>query len=134
MGARSCLVVFLASVLIIITLPSSVLGRQYKQLAAIHVTNLMPKGSGPMQIRCKSSYTDYGMHQVGEGDEYQCGVRERAVYYCMATLGRQMASWHAFQPRRDGSGKAVYWMLKDDGIFLSWDNSSWVRKSVWETD
>ncbi|KAK8560792.1 hypothetical protein V6N13_026227 [Hibiscus sabdariffa] len=134
MGARSCLVVFLVSVLIIISLSSSVLGRQYKQLAAIHVTNSMPKGSGPMQISCKSSYTNYGMHQVDEGGEYQCGVQERAVYFCMALSGRQMASWHAFQPSRDGSRKAVYWLLKDDGIFLSWDNSTWVRKSVWESE
>ncbi|KAK8518523.1 hypothetical protein V6N13_027993 [Hibiscus sabdariffa] len=134
MVARSCLVVFLVSVLLIISQSSSVVGRQYKQLAAIHVANSMPKGSGPIQIHCKSSYTDYGMHQVDQGDEYQCSVRERAVYFCMATSGRQFAWWHAFQPSRDGSRKAVYWLVKDDGIFLSWDNSTWVRKSVWQTE
>ncbi|KAE8717542.1 Detected protein of unknown function [Hibiscus syriacus] len=134
MGGRNYLVAFLVSVPIIISLSSSVLGMQHKQSATIHITNSMPKGSGPMQVRCKSSHTDYGMHLVDEGDGYRCDVRERALYYCMAISGRRVASWHAFQPRRDGNRKAVYWLLKDDGIFLSWDNSSWVRKSMWETE
>ncbi|KAE8698084.1 Detected protein of unknown function [Hibiscus syriacus] len=134
MGGRNNLVVFLVPVLITISLSSSVLGIQRNKLATIHVMNSMPKGSGPMQVHCKSRYTDYRMQQVGEGDGYRCDVRERALYYCMAILGRRVASWHAFQPRRDGSRKAVYWLLKDHGIFLSWDNSSWVRKSMWETE
>ncbi|KAL4295774.1 hypothetical protein GQ457_12G001680 [Hibiscus cannabinus] len=133
-GGRNSLVVLLVSVPIIFGLSSSVVGRQYKQLATIHVTNSMSKDSGAMQIHCKSSYTDYGMHQVGGGDEYECSVRERALYYCMAISGRRVASWHAFQPRRDRSRQAVYWLVKEDGIFLSWDNSSWVRKSLWETE
>ncbi|MBA0830677.1 hypothetical protein Goarm_015195 [Gossypium armourianum] len=132
-GGNGHVLVFLVSVFFFI-ISSSVDGSQYKQLSTIHVMNSMAKGSGPMQIRCKSRYTDYGMRQLGEGTEYRCGVREKAVYYCMGMTGRRIASWHAFQPRRDGNRKAVFWLVKENGIFLSWDNSTWVRKSDWETD
>ncbi|XVF29194.1 hypothetical protein REPUB_Repub15cG0099300 [Reevesia pubescens] len=131
MDVRSSFVLFLVSVFIFSV---AAVGEQKKHLATIHVMNSMPRESGAMQVRCNSRYSDYGMHQVGVGDDYQCGVRETALYYCMAISGRQIASWHAFQPRRDGNHKAVFWLVKEDGFFHSWDNSTWVRKSVWETE
>ncbi|XWS35089.1 hypothetical protein CRYUN_Cryun21dG0096200 [Craigia yunnanensis] len=131
MDARSSFVLFLVSVFIFSV---AGLGGQDKHVATIHVINSMPRESEPMQTRCKSRYTDYGMHQLRVGDDYQCGVQEKALYFCAALSGRQIASWHGFQPRRDGNHKAVFWLVKEDGFFLSWDNSSWVRKSEWETE
>jgi hypothetical protein len=28
----------------------------------------------------------------------------------------------------------VYWMVKEDGFFISWDKANWVRKYRWETE
>ncbi|KAG6678866.1 hypothetical protein I3842_14G103100 [Carya illinoinensis] len=47
---------------------------------------------------------------------------------------KSFSSWHGFQPRRDMGRGVVYWLVKDTGFFLSWDNSSWVRKQLWETE
>lgn len=137
MDGRSSFIVFLVSVFILIVAVAEqgLEGKQLdKHIATIHVINSMPKDSGPMQIHCNSKYTDYGMQQVDVGDDYQCGVREKALYYCAALSGREIASWHGFQPRRDGNRKAIFWLVKEDGFFLSWDNSTWVKKSVWFTE
>ncbi|XVF84688.1 hypothetical protein PTKIN_Ptkin17bG0057800 [Pterospermum kingtungense] len=131
MGGGRSLIVLLVSVFV---LSVAGLGGQDNHIATIHVINSMPKDSEPMQIHCKSSNTDYGMQQVRVGDDYQCGVREKALYFCAALSGRQIASFHGFQPRRDGNHKAVFWLVKEDGFFLSWDKSKWVKKSEWYTD
>ena len=35
-----------------------------------------------------------------------------------------LASWHAFQPRRDENHETVFWMVKEDGFFISWDKAN----------
>ncbi|MBA0780101.1 hypothetical protein Gotri_004241, partial [Gossypium trilobum] len=79
----------------------------------------------PIQLGCNSRYKDHGMHQLHVGEDYQFGVEEKALHFCEAISGRQIASWHAYQPRRDWNHKAVFWRVKENGFFLSWDNSSW---------
>ncbi|KAF4355362.1 hypothetical protein F8388_026632 [Cannabis sativa] len=50
-----------------------------------------------------------------------------------AIWGRFMGSWHGFQPKRD-LNNSVFWLIKPNGFFLSWDNSTWVKKALWETE
>ncbi|TYH49993.1 hypothetical protein ES332_D10G174600v1 [Gossypium tomentosum] len=113
MDGRSSYVLFLVSVFIF-----SVAGRLGlgKRIATVHVTNSMPRELQPIQLGCNSRYKDHGMHQLHVGEDYQFGAR------------------HAYQPRRDWNHKAVFWRVKENGFFLSWDNSSWVRKSIWQTE
>lgn len=131
MDGRSSYVLFLVSVFIF-----SVAGRRGlgKRIATIHVTNSMPRELQPIQLSCNSRYKYHGMHQLHVADDYQFGVEEKALHFCEAISGKQIASWHAYQPRRDWKHKAVFWRVKENGFFLSWDNSSWVRKSVWQTE
>ncbi|KAB2062105.1 hypothetical protein ERO13_A10G120800v2 [Gossypium hirsutum] len=131
MDGRSSYVLFLVSVFIFSVAGRLALG---KRIATIHVTNSMPRELQPIQLGCNSRYKDHGMHQLRVGDDYEFGVEERALHFCEAISGRQIASWHAYQPRRDWNHKAVFWRVKENGFFLSWDNSSWVRKSVWQTE
>lgn len=105
------------------------------QLATVHITNGLPKiNSSPMNIRCSTEQTDFGVKTLGCGEDYRWIVEERGVYFCEALWGRFMASWHAFQPKRDVGQRLVFWLVQPSGFFLSWDNSSWVRKSTWETE
>ncbi|KAJ4722891.1 putative Plant self-incompatibility protein S1 family [Melia azedarach] len=103
-------------------------------LAQVHIMNALPKGSEPIRIRCTSGNTDVGARELAPGSDYSWSVEERAVYYCGALWTRQIASWHAFQPRRDSKHENIFWLVKENGFFLGWDNSTWVRKSTWETE
>lgn len=111
-------------------------GAHVNQLPVVHVISALPANSEPVKVECTSQRTNthLGIHTLNVGDDYQLTVVENALHYCQAIWGRWFASWHAFQPRRDVSHGAVYWRLKDDGFYLSWDNSSWVRKETWQTD
>lgn len=97
-------------------------------LPAVHVINALPKNSEPMDLQCD------GEKILNAGEDYQWTVEENKLVYCEAFWGKLFASWHGFQPRRDVGHRAVYWLVKDTGFFLSWDNRSWVRKHLWETE
>jgi hypothetical protein len=106
------------------------------QLPVVHVTNALPVKSEPVKVECTSEHTNthLGIHTLNVGDDYQWTVVENALHYCQAEWGRWFASWHAFEPDRDVSHGTVYWLVKNDGFYLSWDNSSWVRQETWQTD
>ena len=105
-------------------------------LAVVHVINALPNNSEPMRIQCTSPRTDtnLGEYTLYVGDDYQWNVTHKSLHYCEALWERRFASWHAFQPRRDVSHGTVYWLVKHNGFFLSWNNSSWVRKESWQTE
>lgn len=101
----------------------------------VHVMNALPKGSAPMEIRCNSRSTNLDAKQLKSGDDYRWIVqKERATYLCAALWVNKIASWHGFQPRRDANQKSVFWLVKENGFFLGFDNSSWVKKSTWESE
>ncbi|KAG7941901.1 hypothetical protein I3843_16G071800 [Carya illinoinensis] len=83
----------------------------------------------PMRLQCSGEEII-----LNAGEDYQWTVEENKLVYCEAFWGRSFASWHAFQPGRDVGRGAVYWLVKDTGFFLSWDNRSWMRKQLWETE
>lgn len=114
--------------------------QQGKKLATIHIiTNSLPKNNpNPVEfkLRCTNSKQNYfGVETTLKwGDDYQFGVEERATYFCETLWGRYFGSWHAFQPKRDIGHESLFWLVKPSGFFFSWDNSTWVKKAVWETD
>ncbi|KAG6668903.1 hypothetical protein I3843_01G197200 [Carya illinoinensis] len=106
-------------------------------LTVVHVMNSLPKSSPyPLKIQCKSKNMQvrHGEEVLKVGDDYRWTVEKNEIYYCQAVWFRFFASWHAFQPQRDLSNETVYWLIKDNGFFHSWDNSSWVRKETWQTE
>lgn len=105
-------------------------------LPTIHVTDKLPANSEPVKIECSSQRTSkhLGQHTLKAGDVYEFTAVENDLHFCEAERGNYFASWHALEPSRDGTHKDIYWQVKDDGFYLSWDNSHWSRKEVWETD
>ncbi|OMO59739.1 Plant self-incompatibility S1 [Corchorus olitorius] len=104
-------------------------GDKKKPLATIHVMNAIPN---PIRLHCSSGQKDYGEEVVHAGAEYQIGVEENASYSCDALWGGLwFANWNAFRPHKDGSRKVVFWLAKSQGVFHSWDNSTWVKEMDW---
>lgn len=102
----------------------------------VHVMNGLPKSSYPLKIQCESKnmHDRLGEQVLKVGDDYKWTVEKNEIYYCQALWFRFFASWHAFQPQRDLLNETVFWVVKDNGFFHSWDNSSWVRKETWQTE
>lgn len=106
-----------------------------RKFATVHIINALPKNSsGSLNLRCVSRHTELGVQTLKGGDEYNWIVTQRALFYCEALWIRFIASWHAFQPKRDSGHDSVFWKVQENGFFLSWDNSTWIRRAVWETE
>lgn len=41
------------------------------------------------------------------------------------------ASFFAYDPSAEGNHQKIYWLIKEDGIYHSWDNSSWQKRKSW---
>ena len=41
------------------------------------------------------------------------------------------ASFFAYDPSAEGNHQKIYWLIKEDGIYHSWDNSSWEKRKSW---
>ncbi|KAJ6388159.1 hypothetical protein OIU77_026685 [Salix suchowensis] len=87
-----------------------------------------------MSVSCSSSNIVFGEQTLVNGEVYKWRVSQRKLHYCVAIWERFFASWHAFQPRRDGNHETLFWMVKEDGFFISWDKAKWVKKYRWETE
>ncbi|KAL5781511.1 hypothetical protein ACOSP7_006540 [Xanthoceras sorbifolium] len=106
-----------------------------KVAASVHVRNGLPVKSGAMRIECSFHGKSLGIHDLGVGEDYSWTVEEeKALYFCKAIWGTKMGSFHAFQPRRDANHATVFWLVKQNGFFLSWDNSTWIQRSPWDTE
>lgn len=120
--------------LVLIVLVASSLFITISGATSVHVVNSMPKKSGQVRIHCSSEHIDLGSHILIEGEDYNWAVEEKAVYFCEAVrLPRNFASWHAFEPERDVGHDSVFWLVQEDGFYLSWDNSTWDKQATWET-
>ncbi|KAK9266564.1 hypothetical protein L1049_021411 [Liquidambar formosana] len=87
-----------------------------------------------MDVICKFDGYNLGYHTLLPGDDYQWSATEKGVYYCRATWVNKIVAWHGYQPLRDASHGTIFWLAKDDGIFLSYDKSSYVKVADWETE
>ncbi|KAF4367260.1 hypothetical protein G4B88_026767 [Cannabis sativa] len=68
------------------------------------------------------------------GPTYHFDVNENNnVVNLQANWASLYAAVNVFDPARDIGHTSVYWLVKPDGLYLSWDNSSWQQKAVWLT-
>ncbi|KAL6189323.1 hypothetical protein ACLB2K_040712 [Fragaria x ananassa] len=134
MASRSLILFLLIPLFSFTSILGSSEGLEYKPLPRVHIINALPPKSEPANIECKSRHTDVGERDLNVGDDFTWNAKERSLYYCRAFWGRFFSSWHAVQPKRDNGKAAVFWLVKEHGFFLSWDNSTWVKKSVWQTE
>lgn len=126
------------------TLTLSPQGDHNRRLATVHIITSPPlpkNNSNPGEVlnvritNSKQSYFAFSLQTTLKwGDNYQFVVEERAVYFLEALWGRFIGSLHVFQPKRDVGHESVFWLVKQNGFFLSWDNSTWVKKCVWDTE
>ncbi|KAJ6882634.1 hypothetical protein NC651_029035 [Populus alba x Populus x berolinensis] len=58
-------------------------------------------------------------------------VVEKDTYYYAAEWKQYFSSWYGFEVPRDENHGTVYSLMKEDGIYLSWDKANWVLQNTW---
>ncbi|CAK7346262.1 unnamed protein product [Dovyalis caffra] len=107
---------------------------QEQHLPIVQVINSLPPNSQTLQVSCDTENIDLGEHTLSVGQVYEWKVEKKSIYYCAAQWKLYFASWHAFELPRDENREMVYWAVRKDGFYLSWDKTKWVRNSTWETE
>ncbi|KDP27635.1 hypothetical protein JCGZ_19640 [Jatropha curcas] len=113
---------------------TSIIDNHRDEATTVYIINGLPKSSETMQVRCSSKSTSPDPRSLDAGEEYNWTVKEKGMYKCYSVWREFFQVWHAFQPRRDRNYREVFWVVKEDGFYLSWNNSSWVRKAIWESE
>nr|ACU13958.1 unknown [Glycine max] len=39
--------------------------------------------------------------------------------------------FYAYDPTMEGGHQKIYWLVKPDGVFHSWDNNNWEKRKTW---
>ncbi|KAM6544761.1 hypothetical protein CsatB_025497 [Cannabis sativa] len=115
-------------------------GAQKPNTVYIITTNNLPKNNtNPDEFKIQISNSKQSLSKLETtlkwGGNYNFVVSEStSTYYLEALWGNVMASVNVFKPNRDIGHQSVFWLIKPNGFYLSWDNSTWVQKGVWETE
>lgn len=103
-------------------------------LPTVQIINSLPANSPPLNVSCSSKNIILGGRSFSAGEAYEFKVKGKDVYSCAAQWQRYFESWQGFERPRDENHGAVYWLVKKDGFYRSWDKASWVLEDPWETE
>ena len=102
----------------------------------IELTNGLPEkyGAVPLDILIKSQTKAVDERVVKLGESFKWSVTPDSIYYVQGVLGNKFASVHGFEPGRDAGHATVFWLVKEDGFYLSYDNASWNKVAPWVSE
>ncbi|KAJ6388157.1 hypothetical protein OIU77_026683 [Salix suchowensis] len=58
-------------------------------------------------------------------------LNQKDTYSCAAQWQRYIESWNGYELPRDENHGTVYWLVKKDGFYRSWDKASWELENPW---
>nr|KYP47067.1 hypothetical protein KK1_031297 [Cajanus cajan] len=50
---------------------------------------------------------------------------------CLMIWQPLCASFNRYDPSREGNHQRIYWSIRKDGIYHSWDNVNWDKRTGW---
>lgn len=102
---------------------------------SVHLIADLPTNRTPtMQVTCKIQ-TGLPLLSVtmvpGQEFPFDAGITND-IYVCFAEWGAIYAWFNAYDPIKDDKGKPiVYWSIRIDGFYKSWDKVNWVGVTDW---
>ena len=134
MAFRDCFTFFLVFFLISICfLSTSTLARPHTHRPNIMVDllNDLPNNTHePLELSCDQGSSAY----LKQGDHYNLTLKVDRDSECTATWWRWFTTWDAYEAKRDKGHDNVYWLVKKDGFYHSWDGSKWKLVEYWYTE
>ncbi|XVF29186.1 hypothetical protein REPUB_Repub15cG0098500 [Reevesia pubescens] len=66
------------------------------------------------------------------GEHFQITRWPDRPYICKAENGSKKGHWLAFDPLRDVLHEDVFWLVREDGFYFSYDQSNWKKINGWQ--
>ncbi|CAL0301242.1 unnamed protein product [Lupinus luteus] len=124
MAFRNCFtfsLLFLSYFLIMSTLAKSIV---------VDIQNNLPKDA-PEQLKIRCGEDPWFDLKVG--DHYNRTPSTDQVFECHAVWGRWFTTWSAYDTNQSKGHSTVYWLVKKDGFYRSWEGSKWTLTEKWYT-
>lgn len=96
-------------------------------LVGIHIKDDMPPNSETVRLNCIKGYWD----KLHPGDEFHFGELRKFRFVCKAIWRDKDGIWMAFEPVRDRDYRHVYSSVREDGFYISYDQSNWKILNSW---
>ncbi|GAU49394.1 hypothetical protein TSUD_366880 [Trifolium subterraneum] len=97
---------------------------------AFELVNIDVNFSDGISVRCNSQSNGLTNQGFGFGFVHlSVPIGQREI--CHASLNDSSTLFTAYDPKYDQGHPFVYWMVKQDGLYHSWDNKNFVKKGVW---
>ncbi|OIV95771.1 hypothetical protein TanjilG_20221 [Lupinus angustifolius] len=126
MAFRNCFtfsLVFLSYFLIMSTLA--------KSNVVLDIENNLPNDKpGLFKFRCGGD----DWFNLRFGDHYIRTAPADPDYECNAIWGRWFTIWKAYDTNEFKGHDKVYWLVKEDGFYRSWEGSNWTHDGNWYTE
>ncbi|KAI4346065.1 hypothetical protein L6164_013147 [Bauhinia variegata] len=103
----------------------------HRQEIAINIRNALPSNT-EQPITLVWDNTD--SFHLKTGKDFNSSVKVNQSIECTAVWLQWFASWDAYEPQRDKGHDSVYWLVKKNGFFISWDKTKWKKVEDWGTD
>ncbi|KAJ4829313.1 hypothetical protein Tsubulata_019039 [Turnera subulata] len=102
----------------------------------VYIINSMPPNSQSIEVNCSSASSPIVDRELLVTEAYQLNVESKIPYLCIArmTQRRYIQIFDAYLPSRDKAHCKIYWLVNQDGFYLSWDRDKWVRKALWQSE
>ncbi|KAK7412580.1 hypothetical protein VNO78_04053 [Psophocarpus tetragonolobus] len=97
----------------------------------VDIRNDLPKNTkAQLELSCnKGSYFHLKL-----GDHLNSSLTVDQDFECTAAWSRWFTTWDAYHAERDKDHHTVYWSVRKDGFYHTWDGSKWNLLEHWYTE
>ena len=113
-----------------INLPTNVRS-QKTEMVVVDIQNALPNNT---QTAALTLWCGGASLVLKLGDHHTESVKMDQSLGCTALWLPFFTSWDAFEVSRDKGHQNIYWLVKKDGFYHSWDKSSWKKLEEWRSE
>ncbi|KAK4270634.1 hypothetical protein QN277_019417 [Acacia crassicarpa] len=100
----------------------------HKKLSMVDIRNDLPPNSPRLYVLGTFQSTEA---PIDPGKSYNFVARGE-VEVGIFTMDNQCAKFVAFDPNVELGRHAIFWSVRSDGPYHSWDRSNWQKKASWQ--
>lgn len=110
----------------------------------MHLINRMSSNAQPLMVRVRSGDNDSGERAVWQNGDFQFHFRCNfspfggTLFYCDFKHGDKLKRFNIFSDSDHttesslcGKTSNIYWMVKDDGFYRSYDDKNYLKMHGW---
>jgi len=97
----------------------------------VDIRNDLPNNTkDQLELRC--GHSPFFVLKLGH--HYNSTIPVDQDFECIAASSRWFTTWDVYHVKRDKGYQTVYWSVRNNGFYHSWDGSTWKLLEKWYSD